>query len=59
MAKFHLLYYTPTDKAWDKQDIPEEEKMESMNAWMAWKEKAGDAIVDFGAPLMPGKCAVS
>ena len=25
-----------------------------MKAWMNWKEKSGNAVVDFGAPLMGG-----
>lgn len=28
---------------------------DSMKLWMAWKEEIGDALIDFGAPLLSGK----
>ena len=33
---------------------PEDAKA-GMDAWMAWAGRAGQAIVDFGAPLGPGR----
>ncbi len=33
----------------------QEEKEAGMAAWMGWKERAGDAVIDFGSPLMPGE----
>lgn len=33
----------------------EEEKKAGMGAWMAWQAKAGDAVIDFGSPFMPGE----
>jgi len=51
MKKFLVLYRAPIT-SFDKmmQATPEEAKA-GMEAWMAWSNKAGDSIVDMGAPL--------
>jgi hypothetical protein len=53
MAKFMVLYRS-TDSAREMlaNSTPEQMK-EGMDAWMTWAGKAGDAVVDLGAPLAP------
>ena len=52
MKKFLVLYSTP---AGAMDAASKEEKMEGMKQWMAWKEKMGDGVVDFGSPLKSGQ----
>ena len=52
MKKFIVLYHAPAEAM---ATAAPEEKMEGMKPWMAWKDSIGDALVDFGAPLMPGQ----
>ena len=59
MEKFIVLYYAPPEAMASMATATLEEKQAGMGAWMAWKEKAGDAVVDFGSPFMPGEiCGV-
>ena len=53
MKKFMLLYLAPQPAEEHMSADPEEMK-KTMEPWMAWKEKYGDAIVDFGVPLGKG-----
>ena len=50
MAKFMILYLSP-ESARDMMTNASPEQMKAgMDAWMAWAGKAGDAVVDLGAP---------
>lgn len=50
MAKFMILYCSP-ESARDMMTNATPEQMKAgMDAWMAWAGKAGDAVVDLGAP---------
>lgn len=55
MKRFVVLYHSPAEAMAAMATATPEEKMEGMKPWMAWKEAIGDALVDMGAPLMPGK----
>lgn len=55
MKKFIALYYTPASAAVASANMTPDKQAKGMEAWYAWKEKCGEAIVDFGAPLMPGQ----
>ena len=55
MMKFLVLYYAPAEAMASMATATDEEKKKGMGAWMAWKEKAGDTVVDFGSPFMPGE----
>lgn len=55
MEKFLLIYYAPAEAMQQMATATPEEKEAGMGAWMTWKEKVGDAILDFGSPLMPGE----
>lgn len=59
MEKFMVLYHAPMEAMQSMATATPEEKEAGMGAWMAWKEKAGNAVVDFGSPFMPGEvCGV-
>jgi hypothetical protein len=49
VEKFLLVYYG------GKMAATEEEAKKSMDAWMKWFQDMGKAVVDAGAPSMPGK----
>lgn len=53
MKKFLALYYSPAQDNADMMNITEEQRDAIMAAWMAWKNKVGNTVVDFGAPTMP------
>ena len=36
------------------ENATEEQKMEGMKPWFAWKDEVGDKLVDFGSPLCGG-----
>ncbi len=51
MKKFIVLYHAPQSAA-EKMNASSPEDMKAgMAEWMAWSEKAGDKLVDFGTPL--------
>ena len=54
MKKFVAIYYSPAADMAAMADITPEQKSQIMGLWMAWKDKVGETVVDFGAPLMPG-----
>ncbi|MFT5723607.1 MAG: hypothetical protein ACI9JN_000722 [Bacteroidia bacterium] len=54
MKNFIVLYHAPAEAMAGMATATEEQKMEGMKPWFAWKESIGDALVDFGAPLMGG-----
>jgi len=51
MKKFIVTYNAPIDAAWKTAESTPEEMEEGMKAWMAWAQKCGDHLLDFGAPL--------
>lgn len=50
MAKY-LVLYRSTATAGDQMGATPEQAQEGMALWMAWFEKTGKAVVDFGSPL--------
>lgn len=54
-----VLYYAPAEAMQSMATATPEEKEAGMGAWLAWKEKAGERVIDFGSPCMPGEaCGV-
>ena len=53
MAKFVFIYHAPMTPAEAAPPSPEEME-QVMGAWMAWSEKVGAGMVDFGTPLAGG-----
>jgi len=52
MTKFMILYRAPvTAREQMAATAGPEQAQAGMDAWMAWAGKAGNAIVDLGAPL--------
>lgn len=51
MKKYMLLYNGP---ATQPEKMDKEEMGKIMDQWKAWYKKAGDAIVDMGAPMANG-----
>ena len=47
----YLVLYTASAEDHDQMAEPSQEQQQAMmQAWFDWKDTAGDAIVDFGAP---------
>ena len=53
MAKFMVLYRASTSALEQMSNTSPEQAQAGMELWMQWAGKAGDAIVDLGAPLTP------
>lgn len=51
MAKFLVLYRSDVTAREQIANLTEEHAKAGMDAWMVWAGKAGEAIVDHGAPL--------
>lgn len=51
MKKFLVLYKAPMSAMQQMANATAEEAKAGMDAWMAWAKKAGNAVVDLGAPL--------
>ncbi len=51
MAKFLVLYRAATTAAEQMAAGTPEQAAAGMDAWMAWAQRAGDAVVDLGSPL--------
>ena len=51
MAKFMILYRSSTTAREQMANATPEQMKAGMDAWMVWAGKAGDAVVDLGAPL--------
>jgi hypothetical protein len=50
----YLVLYRSTMSVGEQMAAATPEAMQaSMNDWMAWGAKAGDALVDFGSPTQP------
>jgi hypothetical protein len=51
MTKFLVLYRAIMTAAEQMASGTPEQAQAGMDAWMAWAQRAGDAVVDLGAPL--------
>ena len=51
MPKFLVLYRSSVGAREQMADATPEQAQAGMDAWRAWREKAGSAVVDFGAPV--------
>jgi hypothetical protein len=51
MTKFLVLYRAKLSAPEQMAQGGQEQAQASMAAWMAWAQRAGDAIVDLGSPL--------
>lgn len=54
MKKFLVLYQAPVSAMEQMASASPEQAKAGMDAWMAWAQKAGSAIVDLGLPLGNG-----
>jgi len=54
MKKFLVVYHSTPEAMEQWASATPEQKAEGMKPWMAWKEKVGNHLLDFGAPLMAG-----
>jgi hypothetical protein len=51
VKRFMVVYNSSISAMEQMAGSTPEQRQEGMEAWMAWGQKAGDAIVDFGAPI--------
>jgi len=51
MAKFLVLYRAPVSARDQIENVTPEQAQAGMDLWAAWAGRAGDMIVDLGAPL--------
>ena len=51
MTKFMVLYWSDVSARDQMAGATAEQAQAGVDAWMTWAAKAGDAIVDLGAPL--------
>jgi hypothetical protein len=51
MSKFLVLYRATSTAAEQMASGTPEQARAGMEAWMAWAQRAGEAVVDLGAPL--------
>ena len=51
MTRFMVIYNSQMSAAEVMANSTPEEMKAGMDAWMAWAQEHGDAIVDFGQPL--------
>ncbi len=54
MSKFIVLYTSEASSEEQVQQSPDDGATE-MQEWMAWGERTGPALLDFGAPLHNGR----
>lgn len=54
MKKYLAIYYAPAEAVAEFTNATQEQKLEGLKGWFAWKDKLNNQLVDFGAPLMPG-----
>jgi hypothetical protein len=57
MARFLVLYRAPVSALEQMANLTPKQAHAGMELWEAWAGRAGDAIVDLGAPL--GDAAIS
>jgi hypothetical protein len=55
MKKFLVLYTAPISAREQIARATPEQAKAGMEAWMTWARKAGEAIIDLGAPLGNGR----
>ena len=55
MKKFVVIYHATPEAMEQPMNMSQEDMKKGMDLWFAWAEKAGDALVDFGSPLMGGQ----
>ncbi len=55
MKKFLVLYQAPTSAMEQMAKATPEQSKAGMEAWMAWANQAGTALVELGMPLGNGK----
>ena len=55
MKKFLAIYNTPAAVRAQAAQMKPADQEKGMQAWFAWRDRCGDHLVDFGAPLMPGQ----
>ena len=55
MKKFLVLYRSPVSAREQLANATPDQMQAGMQAWMAWAERAGEAIVDLGSPLGGGR----
>ena len=51
MTKYLVLYRSNMTAGEQMAQSTPEQAQAGMDAWMAWAERAGDAVVDLGTPL--------
>ena len=51
MTKYLVLYRSTMTAGEQMEQSTPEQAQAGMDAWTAWAERAGDAIVDLGSPL--------
>jgi hypothetical protein len=55
MPKYLVIYHAPGEAMAEMANATPEQKAEGMKPWMAWAEKTGKQLIDFGSPLMGGQ----
>ena len=55
MNKYLVLYNSPASAAEQMANATPEQAKAGMDAWMAWAQKSGEAVVDLGMPLGDGR----
>lgn len=53
MTTYLMIYRADRDAATQLAQASPEQQQAGMSAWMDWFARAGDAVVDPGAPLVP------
>jgi hypothetical protein len=53
VTRYLVLYRAPVTAAEQMASSSAAEAQAGMEAWMAWRERAGSAVVDMGQPLQP------
>jgi hypothetical protein len=54
MTKFVVIYHADAAAVAQTEAMSPEDMQKGMQAWGQWAEGIGDALVDFGTPLMGG-----
>ncbi len=54
MNNFMIIYYAPAELMAQMANVTPEQAEEGMKPWLAWKDKVGDRMINFGAPLIGG-----
>lgn len=55
MKRFVVIYHAPAEAMAAMGEATPEQKAEGMKPWLAWKDRLGDKLLDFGAPLVGGQ----